>query len=186
MTRIRGVLLACTVAVALPAAPAAAHSGGRAQLYVDIVHLEPQAGGWRAELVVRDADSGKPEPGFGVQLTATDGDRPPVGPVDLADPDADGRYMADVPLTEGTWAVTVEAAEIPGGPRAVPFTRTWPATLQPGRALDLGGSGPRAADHRAGGHLPVVPLGLALAVVAALIVGVRRYRAPWNSRVTLG
>ena len=164
------------VALALPAGPARAHSGGRAQLYVDSIHLEPQATGWRAELVVRDADSGKPEPGVGVQLTAIGGDRPPVGPVALDDPDGDGRYLALLPLPAGPWTITVEADEMPGGPRALPFSRTWSATLQAGQILDLGGSGPRSADRPGGDHSPAVPLGVGVLAALALLVGWRRYR----------
>src|SRR5687767_9745772 len=135
---------------AIPATPAGAHSGGRAQLYVDSVRLEPQADGWLTTLVVRDADSGRPEPGFGVQLTASHPAGQTVGPVSLADPDADGRYTAVVPMTEGGWALTVEADEIPGGARAVPFQKTWPITLQAGQPLDLAAPRPPPTDGESG------------------------------------
>ena len=138
------------LALALPAAPAGAHSGGRAQLYVDSIRLEPQADGWLAALVVRDADSGRPEPGFGVQVTGSGAGGAAVGPVSLADPDADGRYVGLVPMTEGGWALTVEADEIPGGPRALPFRKTWAVTLQAGQPLDLAGSRPPTEDGGAG------------------------------------
>jgi hypothetical protein len=169
MRQLRGALLAL-VALTLPAAPAAAHSGGRAQLYVDSVRLQPRAGGWQAELVVRDADSGGAEPGVGVQLTASSGAGPVLGPVPLTDADGDGRYAAAIPLTAGSWTVTVNADEIPGGPRALPFTRTWSATLEPGRPLDLGGSGSRFGDGGGGGGVPAVPLGLGLVSGAALLI----------------
>jgi len=169
-------LVAAAVPALLPSAPAGAHAGGRAQLYVESVHLEPQPTGWRAELVVRDADSGKPEPGVGVALTATGDGRPAVGPVALTDPDGDGRYTALVPLTEGLWTVALEADEIPGGPRALPFARTWPATLQAGRPVDLGGSGSRPAEPGGGGHVPARPLALALLAGVVGLLGLRRIR----------
>ena len=185
MRRLRSALLATVAALAVPAAPAAAHSGGRAQLYVESVHLEPQAGGWRAELVVRDADSGRPEPGFGVQLVAQAGDRRPVEPLPLADPDGDGRYGAFVPLTAGSWSVTVKADEIPGGPRALPFSRTWPASLRAGQPLDLGASALRPSGTGDGGRWPVMAIAV-VALLAAVAVFARRRRRTWIREATLG
>lgn len=176
---------AALVAVALSAAPAAAHAGGRAQLYVESVHLEPQAGGWRAELVVRDADSGRPEPGFGVQLAAQAGDRPPVEPLPLADPDGDGRYGAVVPLTAGSWSVTVKADELPGGPRALPFSRTWSATLQAGQPLDLGALASASAGRGGGGRGPALALA-GLGVLGAVAHLVLRRRRSWIRESALG
>lgn len=173
MTRIRRALIACAVAfVAPPAAPAGAHSGGRAQLYVESVHLEPRPDGWRADLVLRDADSGKAEPGFGVQLSAAAADGRVAGPVALADPDADGRYAGDLPLTEGAWTVSVEAAEIPGGAQGLPFQRTWPANLRTGQPTRLGASSPPSGGRGGGGKLPAVPIGLGVLAVVALGAGV--------------
>jgi hypothetical protein len=97
-------------ALALPSVPAGAHSGGRAQLYVDSVRLEPHPGGRQAALVVRDADSGRPEPGFGVRLTASGPDGKTIGPVALTDPHGDGRHAGTVPLPDGPWSLTVQAA----------------------------------------------------------------------------
>jgi hypothetical protein len=163
---------------ALPTAPAGAHSGGRAQLYVDSVRLEPQAEGWLTTLVVRDADSGRPEPGFGVELTASDPAGQTVGPVSLADPDANGRYTAVVPMTEGGWALTVEADEIPGGARAVPFKKTWPITLRAGQPLDLAGSRPPASEGEAGATDRTIPLlfGVAAAIALSTLVTLTRTR----------
>ena len=65
-------------------------------------------------------------------------------------------------------ALTVRAAEVPGGKAALPLKRTWNVTLRPGQALDLArarssyggeGSGPNA-----------IPLGLAIAAAAALFL----------------
>ena len=162
------VLVAVVLALALPVASAGAHSGGRAQLYVDSIRLEPQADGWLAALVVRDADSGRPEPGYGVQLRGSGAGGAAVGPVSLADPDADGRYVGLVPMTEGGWALTVAADEIPGGPRALPFTKTWAVTLQAGRPLDLAGSRPSAPRGESGAGPSAVPFVLRLLAVSTL------------------
>lgn len=169
---------------ALPAAPAGAHSGGRAQLYVDSIHLEPRAEGWLTTLVVRDADSGRSEPGFGVEVTASHPAGQTVGPVSLADPGADGRYTALVPLTEGGWALTVEADEIPGGARAVPFKRTWPITLQAGQSLDLAGSRPPATDAESGPADRTILL--VLGVTAAIALSTVARTGPRRTRPFLG
>jgi hypothetical protein len=170
-------ILAGGVPTVLAVAPVGAHSGGRAQLYVDSVRLEPQAGGWRSTAVVRDADSGRPEPGFGVQITGSGPGGQAVGPVGLTDPDADGTYAAVVPPIEGRWALTVEAAEIPGGARAEPFTKTWWVTLQAGQPLDLAGSRSTAVRESGDGHsaAPSV-LGLTAAAVLAGLVSLRLAR----------
>jgi len=162
------VALAAVVPLAAPATPVRAHSGGRAQLYVDSVRLEPHTDGWRAAVVVRDADSGQPEPGFGVQITASGPGGQTVGPVSLTDPDADGRYVALVPVTEGGWALTVDADGVPGGFRALPFRKTWPVTLVAGQPLDLAASRPSGALQRSGGGDPVAPRVLGLMAASAL------------------
>jgi hypothetical protein len=183
---LRGAVLATLLVLAGPAAPAGAHAGGRAQLYVDSVHLVPQAGGWGADLVVRDADSGRPEPGFGVQLAVQAGGRPPAEPVPLADPDGDGRYGAFVPLTAGSWSFTVKADEVPGGPRALPFSRTWSGILEAGQPLDLGASLPRPAGRGSGGRGPAVAVA-GLGVLAAVVLLVwRRRRRTWIREAALG
>jgi hypothetical protein len=169
--RRRAALVAAVAVAALAPLPADGHSGGRAQLYVDSVRFEPATGGWQADLVVRDADSGKPEPGVAVRLTAAASGGSSVGPVQLADPDGDGRFSGLMPVAAGTWTVGIEAEEIPGGPRALPFRRTWPAILAPGQALDLGRPG---AAGRSGGRVPAVPLGAGALGAVVLYAGWRR------------
>jgi hypothetical protein len=164
-----GVALLLIAGWVLPA-PAGAHSGGRAQLYVDSIRLEPQAGGWHIALTVRDADSGRPEPGFGVQATTSGPAGETFGPLDLADGDNDGRYEATVPLTEGSWSLTVDADELPGGARAVPFNRTWPVTLHAGHPVDVAGPRPPTEDHGSGSWaVPLILGSLAAAALSALL-----------------
>lgn len=172
------------IPAALPAAPAGAHSGGRAQLFVDAVRLEPRADGWLAGLVLRDADSGQPEPGFGVQLTASALDGRAIRPVVLVDADADGRYAGAVPLIDGTWTLTLHAAEIPGGRQAIPFTKTWTTTLQAGQALVLTNSVSPALLRRSAPARSMVPLVLGLMGTAALagVAGLRLTRARRHRR----
>jgi len=159
------MLVSLTVG-ALPGPPADAHAGGRAQLYVDSIRMEPRADGWDVALVVRDGDSGQREPGFGVQVVASRPAGQTVGPVGLADGDNDGRYEGTVPITDGSWTLTVEADEVPGSARAVPFKKTWPVTLQAGQPVDVVGSRPPTGDHGAGPR--TVPLILGITAAATL------------------
>lgn len=167
------VLVSLTVG-ALPGPPAGAHSGGRAQLYVDSIRLEPRADGWNVALVVRDGDSGQREPGFGVQVAASGPAGQTVGPVGLADGDNDGRYEGTVPITDGSWTLTVEADEVPGGARAVPFKKTWPVTLQAGQPVDVAGSRPPA--EGTGPRTGPLILGITAAVTLSGLLTLARTR----------
>jgi hypothetical protein len=165
-----------------PAPPAGAHSGGRAQLYVDSIRLEPRPDGWHVALTVLDGDSGRREPGFGVQVGAAGPGGRAIGPVDLADGDNDGRYEGTVPLTDGSWTLTVEADEIPGGARAVPFEKSWPLTLQPGRPVDVAGSRPPPDDHGAGSRAVPLILGITAAVSLSGLLNLARTRSRKKDR----
>ena len=174
------VLVSLTVG-ALPGPPAGAHSGGRAQLYVDSIRLAPQADGWDVALVVRDGDSGQREPGFGVHVAASGPAGQTVGPVGLADGDNDGRYEGTVPITDGPWTLTVEADEVPGGARAVPFKKTWPVTLQAGQPVDLAGSRPPPGDHEAAPRTVPLILGTAATLSGLLTLARTRSRKKQSS-----
>lgn len=166
----RRAVTACLLGVvgtaAVAVGPVAAHSGGRAQLYVDSVRLDPAAAGWQATLHLRDADSGRTEPGFGVHVTATTPAVAPTASVPLADPDATGRYSGLLPLAEGPWILTIEATELPGGPRAIPFRKAWPVRLIAGQPVEVTGRRPGGPGHS--GTVRLVPLLVATLAAAAL------------------
>jgi hypothetical protein len=155
----------------LPTTPAGAHAGGRAQLYIASAAIAPGNGGWGVTTVLRDLDSGAPEPGFAVEVSGTGPSGAAFGPVALADPDSTGRYQGPLPaVADGAWAVTVRASEVPGGNAALPVQRTYNVTLRPGQAVDL--SKARASSPGKGGGSSALPILLAvLALVVAAVGG---------------
>jgi hypothetical protein len=161
--------------------PASAHAGARAQLYVQSVSVVPEGPGWVIHALVRDLDSGAPEPGFAVQVTGSGPSGAAFGPLALADPHNNGRYEATVPVGPGPWALIVDAQEIPGGNPALAFSHTWKVDLRAGHAVNAAGAVPSTGHNPSGAS--AVPLLLAL--VGALILfgaaagsGHRRRRAP--------
>jgi len=175
------------VALGLTFAPAAgAHSGaGQAQLYVATARLEPHGTAWSLTVMVRDADSGAPQPGFAVEASGSGTSGARFGPVALSDPGNDGRYEGLVPVAPGEWAITLTAGEIPGGQRALPFTKTWNIALQSGQALDVTGGAQAPRPGSGGSGTPFVPLVVApvLGAVGVVLLAVRllRRRQPLTS-----
>ena len=165
--RLRFLILGC-LALLLPARTAWAHAGGRAQLYIATAAVAPAAGGWSVTTVLRDLDSGAPEPGFAVQVSGTGPAGAAFGPVALADADGTGRYQGPLPaVAGGAWALTVRASEVPGGNAALPVQRTYNVTLRPGQAVDLSKAKVASSGKGGGsGALPVVVAALAVLVAA--------------------
>jgi hypothetical protein len=168
----------------LPAAPAFAHAGGRAQLYVATATVTPRGGGWSISTVLRDLDSGAPEPGFGVEVSGAGPSGAAFGTVALADPEGDGRYEAALPaIAAGNWALTVRASEVPGGNAALPVEKTWNVALRPGQPVDLARAGSSGGAKGSGTNL--MTLALAIGGAAGLCVAAgawfgrhRRARVP--------
>jgi hypothetical protein len=170
-----------SLALLLSATPALAHAGGRAQLYVASANVSPGSGGWSVAAVVRDLDSGAPAPGFGVEITAS-GPAGALAPVTLAD-DGDGRYESALPgLTDGSWAMTVRAFEIPGGNAALSVQRTWTVSLRPGQAVELARSGSPARRAGSGSNPLLLELGVGLAVGLGVVSAMRLGR---HRRITV-
>lgn len=117
--------------------PAGAHAGSRAQLYVASARVESRPGGWVFVAMLRDLDSGRPEPGFSVRIRGSAPNGGSFGPISLVDPSGTGQYEGVLPPAAGTWALTVDAEEIPGGSAALPSRRTWNVILEPGKAIQL-------------------------------------------------
>ena len=167
--RLRLFGLICLL-ILLPAGAAWAHAGGRAQLYIATVTMAPANGGWSATAVLRDLDSGAPEPGFGVEVSGTGPSGAAFGPVAMADAQGTGRYQAALPgVGEGAWAVTVRGSEVPGGNAALPVQRTYKVTLRPGQAVDLSKAGATSAGKSSGSG--ALPLGLGVLAVVAVAAG---------------
>jgi len=163
--RFRFVVL-LSLAALLPALPAGAHAGGRAQLYVASATVAPGPGGWVVTTSLRDLDSGAPEPGFAVEVSGTGPSGAAFGPLALADPQTTGRYEAALPaVAEGDWSLTVRASEVAGGNAALPVQRTYKVTLRSGQAVDLARAGKASKGSSA------LPIGLGIVALLAVAVG---------------
>ena len=193
MTAVRRSIatLAATVALVTPwlTAPAHAHHGyeGPVRLYLESVRLEPQGEQWLVRSSLNDTGSGKPAPGFIVSASGSGPQGASFGPVPLNDADADGRYEAGVgPLPAGEWSLVLDVGDAPGGAeRAIPLTRTWNLTVEPGQALDVTGRRAPAENAGSGSGTNIVTPVLAAAGLAALLslsaTRLRRRRHPVGS-----
>jgi hypothetical protein len=129
------------ISLSIAAAPvASSHAGGRAQLYIERLKVQPGPAGWAVQVTLTDADSGQPEPGFAVSVSGSGPSGASFGPTDLADPANDGRYSGAVRATPGPWTIFVNAHDVPGGPAAVAVSRRYDVMLAPGQASDGGSS----------------------------------------------
>lgn len=146
---------------------AEAHAGARAQLFVASARVEPRAQGFEIHASLRDLDSGAPQPGFEVQVKGAGPSGAGFEPIVLVDPHNAGEYEGVLPVSAGTWALTVEACEIPGGKAALPFSRTWNVSLQPGQAIELGGMHPAVHGER---NSASVGRGLVLGLVGVAVL----------------
>ncbi len=178
------------IALVAPATmrPAFAHhgSGGAVRLYLGSVRLEPGPDGWVVRTALNDTSSGTPAPGYLVQVTGSGPQGATFGPVSLGDDRSDGRYNASLGrLAPGSWSVTVDVGDVPGGDGyVVPINRTWPVRLQAGQAVDLIGRGsasgaaaPSGSARSSGSGTDFTPLVLVAGVAALLAVS-----AVWLTR----
>jgi|GEM_PF-2906809 len=179
-------VIAATVFTPAVTRPALAHhgAGGPVRLYLGSLRLEPQGDGWMVRANLDDTSSGAPAPGYLVQVSGTGPQGAAFGPVSLGDDKADGHYAAALPpLAPGTWSLTVDVGDVPGGDGyVVPINRTWPVRLQPGQAVDLvGRSSPAGRTTSSGSGTDVTPLlvgaGVAALVAASAFLLTRRRRA---------
>src|SRR3954468_9663249 len=135
MRSLRTILAGVGLAIAVlagAAVPASAHAGGRIQLFVDRLGLHSAGGNdWEVSVMLVDADSGTPQPGFDVVAEAADDAGHPAGPVALADHGV-GRYSGRLAAAPGNWNLTIRAETLPGGVPGVPLRKAYPVVLQPG------------------------------------------------------
>jgi hypothetical protein len=176
MTAVRRSLaaLVATVALVTPwlAGPADAHHGyeGPVRLYLESVRLEAQSEEWLIRSSLKDTGSGRPAPGFIVSATGSGPQGATFGPVPLSDVDGDGRYEAAAgALPAGEWSVTLEVGDAPGGERAIPLTKAWNVTVEPGQTLDVTGRRASADDAPSPSATNIVAPVLAVAGLGALL-----------------
>ena len=172
-----GVSALAAASLSIPTAPAAsAHTGGRAQLYIAGVKVQPAPVGWDVQVTLTDADSGRPEPGYAVSVSGSGPSGAWFGPAALADPTNRGRYSGAVPATVGRWTLLVTAHDVPGGPAAVAVSRRYEVTLTPGHGSDAARSVPAGAARRSRPSLLPLLAGVGLTGACA-VAAVRLARA---------
>ena len=136
-----GAALALVLAGSL-AGPAAAHTNGRVQLWVD--HLALRSGGgneWTLSVTLVDADSGTPQPGFDVAVEGSDDAGHSLGTIVLTDAGGGG-YTATLTADPGRWSLLVRADTRPGGVAGVPLRRSYPVVLESGKDVTIGSASP--------------------------------------------
>jgi hypothetical protein len=155
-----GIAVAAVLFMAGPPA-AEAHTGGKAQLYVDKINVMPANPGWMMHVALVDADSARPQPGFAVTVRGQSPSGATFGPVTLTDAANTGEYAGTTDAAPGRWAITVETNELVGGPEGLPLTKTFNLNLAavPGRP-----------SGSAGGHSHSLPMLLAITVLPAAVI----------------
>lgn len=162
------------VMLAVLAAPALAHVGGRAQLFVDRLSLDSVGGDeWEVSVALIDADSGTPQAGFDVAAEATDDAGHRAGPVILGDRGA-GRYSAPLTAAPGRWEISIRADTLPGGEPAVPLRKTYPIVLEPGKDVAVRARGPGQRGPGGGVSVPLLAAVATTGVVGWFILGRNR------------
>ena len=175
-------LLLLASALLAAAAPASAHAGNRVQLYAPhfVVEAGAGAGSWQLHMNLVDADSGRPAPGFDVVASGTDGRGTRFEPVALTDSTNTGQYSGEVNGQPGTWSVSVQAKERPGGNPAVPFSRTWHVVLNPGSPAQTTSGGVRVIESHArelkSQWVSRLLLASAVMGLAVMVIAARRWR----------
>jgi hypothetical protein len=170
----RGLLvlvLMTLVFAAGPMATAAAHEGGKVELTVLEVEATGAPGAVTVTALVVDADSAAPEPGFTTTLRAVPAEGDGLGPIAAGDL-GNGKYSAELPLTEGAWTVTIAVVEGPTSEPAEPTTREVEVHVSPTEIDVHGGEGSSSGSNT----VPFVGATVALVGVAAGLLGFRRGR----------
>ena len=170
------------VMLAALAVPAAAHVGGRAELFVDRLGLHSVGGDeWKLSVALLDADSGTPQAGFDVAAEATDDAGHRAGPVVLGDRGG-GRYSAPLTAPPGKWELSIRADTPPGGTPAVPLRKTYPLVLEPGKDVAVGARAPGHSDSGGGVGVPLLAAVATVGVVGWFILGRARRAGPVPAR----
>ena len=154
------VLLFAGVLAALVTPAAQAHSANRAELFIGEPSAEPRLDGLFVTVPLRDKDSGRPEPGFSVQVEASGPGGAKIGPIQLVD-HGTGTYDALLPIRGRDWTLQIRADETPGGASALPDEKTW----------QVSGNGEAVAGTRPGSSSSSpINGGLVLASIVVLVV----------------
>ena len=167
-----GLVLAVLVTLATPGW---AHSGGRVQLFVDRLSLHSVSGNdWTVSVMLVDADSGTPAPGFDVFAEAKDGTNPSAEMVTLTD-QGEGLYSGPLTAASGKRDIAIRAETQPGGTPGVPLRKVYSLVLEPGKDVAIGARPPGRSG--VGLALPLATAVAAAAIVAWFLTSRRRRSA---------
>jgi hypothetical protein len=160
-------MLALIAGVGTSAAPASAHSAGKAVVLVRDFTLNPAAGGkWQATVAIADFDSGAPLQGTSVTIGMGS---PPTKYVQLQPTSLIGQYQGVVgKAAAGPANFDLRVRTVPGSPPVQPYDHSFPVTLVAATPLHVisnagGGGG-------GGSSLPLI-----LSVAAVVLVGAMLY-----------
>jgi hypothetical protein len=162
--RLLALVAGLVLALVGPAFPAAAHSGGKAELFMRAVKVEPAEtdGSYQITVNLIDRDSGERMSGYAASVEGTNANGGRIEPTPLTAL-VGGVYTAPVAASPGDWTLTIRANGVPGVGDAVPLAVTQRISFTDkattaGAAADSGGDGGGAA-------------GAIVAVVAVLALG---------------
>jgi hypothetical protein len=145
------------------ATPAAAHSGGKANVLVAELTLTPEGDTWTANTVLVDGDSGSPLRGVDAKLiTGT----PPGKVVSLTPGTSLGQFVAPLgKLAAGPMHVELKVRTLPGAEGVVPYDGSWDPVLVAGQPVQV------ARETSAGGGSNVALIAsVAVAVVLIAVI----------------
>jgi hypothetical protein len=159
-------LLALIAGVGTGAAPASAHSAGKAVVLVRDFTLNPAPGGkWQATVAIADFDSGAPLQGTSVTVGLNGSTKF----VQLQPTSLIGQYQGVVgKANAGPNTFDLRVRTVPGSPPVQPYDHSFPVTLvanTPLHVITAGGGG-----GGGGSSLPLI-----LSVAAVVLVGAMLY-----------
>jgi hypothetical protein len=170
---------AAPIGLVAGAAPASAHSAGKAVVLIRSLAIAPMGTGWHATATIADFDSGAPLQGTAV--TALTGST--TKPIPLAETATVGEYAAMLPgVKAGPVRLELRVRTVPGSAPVQPYDKTFPITLvagQTNQVVSAGGDG----DGGGSGATPILATAGSAVVGGALLYGlfIRRRRTPLSA-----
>jgi hypothetical protein len=158
------VSLLLGAAVLAPAA--AAHSHGRAQLFLLPLTAQGHSGSVQVAATVIDADSGIPQPGYQTSASFWQEGSQPSAPALLQDMGR-GVYAATLALGQGTWTIFVQVAEGIGSNPAYPTSRSFLVSVAEPGPITVRSTGTSQSGRGSGGGIGAKTIVALLAVVFA-------------------
>jgi hypothetical protein len=174
--RLLALVAGLVLALVGPAFPAAAHSGGKAELCMRAVKVEPAEtdGNYKITVNLIDRDSGERMSGYAASVEGTSANGGRIEPTPLTAL-IGGIYTAPVAASPGDWTLTIRANGVPGVGEAVPLAVTQRISFtDKATTAGAGAAGDSGGDGGAAGAIVAVVAVLALGGVGAAFVMKRK------------